>query len=86
MGVGHSGQIKSAKHKIELISLDKRSIHSASYHAGLREQDFKKLEIDKLLARDVVEPAEMVGNCQSCLHLRMAELSNFSWTIASLMR
>lgn len=53
-----TGQIKAAKPRIELDSAGEHPIHSAPYPTGLRAQKFEKQKIYKMLATDVIEPAQ----------------------------
>lgn len=51
--------MKAAKHQYELISLKKLSICLVATREGPRAPKFEQPEIDKLLAMDVIEPAQM---------------------------
>lgn len=52
----HRGSIK-VLHQVDIEMMDKRPKHSAPYHAGPNARDFKKQEINRMFAMDVIEPA-----------------------------
>lgn len=54
----HFGWITVTKHLIELISSDKRPIHSEPYKAGCRAWESRKHEINRMLAMNVIELAQ----------------------------
>ena len=55
---GRLGTITAAKHRIDLDPVDSRPIHSAPYRAGPKAREFEKQEIQKMLAMNVIEPAQ----------------------------
>lgn len=52
------GNIKAGLHQIELIAVDTRSIHSASYCTGPKNGEFEQREINKVLDFQIIEPAQ----------------------------
>lgn len=69
MDDGHYGQMKAAKHWIELISAGEGLIHSTWYGASpcTEHLTWCKHEINKILAIDIIKPAITNGRHQSCL-------------------
>lgn len=53
---GHLGQITMAKHCIELLRPDTATIHPAPYWAVPETPKFRKAEIKKMLAKNIIEP------------------------------
>lgn len=74
---GHLGLIKAAKHQIEISSAGEHLIQSALYKAGQHTQELEKHKIDKMLATDIIEPAQTKGPHPSCLSPRKMERSDF---------
>lgn len=54
---GPFGGTNVAKHCIELETPSRRSVQSTSYRAELEERDFRKQEVERMLAGKVIEPA-----------------------------
>lgn len=52
------GRMKAARHKIKLNSAREGLILSARYEAGPCAQKFENQEVNKMLAMDVIDPAE----------------------------
>lgn len=49
MGDGHLGRVKTAKHRIDMISKYIRLFHSTPYHAGPKTRQSTAEKIEKLL-------------------------------------
>lgn len=52
------GLIIVANHQIELPDDDTQLVHLEPYHAGPRTRKFQKSEIEKMLARHIIKPAQ----------------------------
>lgn len=55
---GRWGLINTAKHRLELLKLVPRPVHSAPYREGPKNHKFEKTEIDKMLDESITEPAQ----------------------------
>lgn len=51
-------RIDIAKHPTELFQPSTAPVHSAAYHAGPGTREFEKAKIDKMLAENLIEPAQ----------------------------
>lgn len=56
MWSGHLGAIKATEHRIEL-SQGAQPVRQAPYRSGLKQRDYAKSEIDKMLKAGVIEPS-----------------------------
>lgn len=55
---GRLGQLGIAKHRIVLTSTDIWPINFVPYRAGRKEREFEKMEIDKMIRMNVIEPRD----------------------------
>lgn len=55
----HLGYITAAKNRIKLLDSHTKPVYSAPYQAGFRAREIEKVETDKMLEQQVIEPVQM---------------------------
>lgn len=55
---GHLGRKSTAKHRVELVDPNTPPVPSAPYRAGPKARELEKTEINKVLAENIIEPAQ----------------------------
>lgn len=58
MWAGNYGLIKAVQPRIELTKKHGQRTHSAPYWADPKAREFKKQEVDRMLAMNVIQPAK----------------------------
>lgn len=81
---GPFGRITMVKHRIELLLPDPSPVHSAPYQSGPETREFEKAEIDKVLAENVIDPAQTELAARKYSFPKKTELTHFALTILNL--
>lgn len=55
---GHPSRINNAKERIERLQLEKDPVHSEPYRAGSMTREFEKVQIKKMLPKNIIEPLQ----------------------------
>lgn len=80
---GHLGRISTAKHRIELSDPNTAPVLSAPPHDGPKTREFERIEVDKMLAENVIEPAQTEWASPIVFTPKMMELSDSASTAES---
>lgn len=77
-------RVRAGKYRTELASVGERPINSAPYQTGLRTRDFKKHNIDKMLAMVGVELAQTERAASTVFMLKKYRTVHFGMDYSKL--